>query len=206
MKHFLKFVCISTVLIIFSGCAEIGAKDRPVMVIPIENEKIIPKGFRFEGNTIHYTVLDSTIKIKYMDHSEIDLFFLKHDMTNPFLEYDSIRKVFLPFEVSIRNGTTKTMRYNPKRSSILVGGKYFRGSLDYSEVLIRFQRFAPMADTDPLKKSMYDIYIDIPPGTAIEGILFFPELPDSVNKFVVMIQDVYINYRTFAIPFEFKLK
>ena len=206
MKHFAKFVSLSVVLLIFFGCTTIGAKDRPVMVIPIENEKMIPKGFLFEGNTIYYTVLDTTIKIKYMDHSDIDLFFLKHEMTNPFLKSDSIRKVFLPFKVSIINETKQMMRFNPKRSSILVGGKYFRGSLDYSEVLIRFQRFAPLVDTDPLKKSMYDIYIDIPPGTAIEGLLFFPELPGSVRKIVVMIQDVYINDRNFAIPFEFKLK
>jgi hypothetical protein len=206
MKHFVRFISLSIVLLIFFGCAGLGAKDRPIMVIPVENEKMIPKGFQFEGNTIYFTVLDSTIKIRYMDNSDIDLFFLKHEMTNPFLKSDSIREVFLIFEVTIINNTKNMMRFNPKRSSILVGGKYFRGSLDYSEVLIRFQRFAPTADTDPLKKSMYDIYIDIPPGNAIEGLLFFPILPDSINKFIVMIQDVYINDRTFAIPFEFKLK
>lgn len=183
-----------------------GDKDRPVMVIPVEEAKDMPKEYRFEGNTIYFTVLDAVVKIRYMDNSDIDLFFLKHELANPFLKTDSIRQLFLPFEVTIINKSSSTMRFNPKRSCIYVGGRYFRGVLDYSEVLIRFERFSPMADTSAFKKSMYDVYLDIPPNSAIEGLLIFPQLPDSVNKFLVMVQDVYINDRTFSIPFEFKMK
>lgn len=206
MKRTVKILFALAAFILIIGCTGISTKDRPVMVIPVEGGKDMPKGFEFDGNTIYFTVLDAIVKIRYMDNSDIDLFFLKHELNNPFLKTDSIRKLFLPFEVTIINKTKNTMRFNPKRSSIHVKGQYFRGVLDYSEVLIRFERFSPTADTTAFKKSMYDIYLDIPPDTAIEGLLIFPQLPDSVNSFLVMVQDVYINDRTFSIPFEFKMK
>jgi hypothetical protein len=188
------------------SCAGMGDKKGAVTVIPVEDGKDLPKGFRFDGNTIYFTVLDSVIKIRYMDHSDTDLFFLKHEITNPFLNYDSLREKFFIFEVTIANKTKNMMRFNPKRASVNVSGQYFRGSLDYSEVLVRFNRYAPMADPAPFKKTMYDIYLDIPPGTAVEGLLIFPELPGSVKKFIILVQDVYISDRSFAVPFEFKMK
>ncbi len=206
MKSFLKIIFTSAMVLLLFSCAGIGNKKGAVMVIPVEDGKDLPKGFRFDGNTIYFTVLDAIVKIRYMNRSDTDLFFLKHEITNPFLNYDSMREKFFLFEVTIANKTKNMMRFNPKRSSVYVGGQYFRGSLDYSEVLVRFRRHAPLADPAPFKKTMYDIYLDIPPGTAIEGMLIFPELPSSVKKFVVMVQDVYISDRTFAIPFEFKIK
>ena len=192
MKNSARILFAVLFLFLF-GCASMSLKDRPVTVIPVEEAKDMPKEYKFVGNTVYFTVLDAVVKIRYMDNSDIDLFFLKHELTNPFLKTDSIRQLFLPFEVTIINKSKGTMRFNPKRSSIYVKGQYFRGVLDYSEVLIRFERFSPMADTTAFKKSMYDIYLDIPPGNAIEGLLIFPMLPDSVNRFLVMVQDVYIN-------------
>ena len=206
MKRFLIFLFMSAMVLLLFSCAGMGNKKGAAMVIPVEDGEDLPKGFRFDGNTIYFTVLDAIIKIRYMDHSDTDLFFLKHELTNPFLNYDSMREKFLLFEVTIANKTKGMIRFNPKRSSVYVSGQYFRGSLDYSEVLVRFNRYAPLSDPAPFKKTMYDIYLDIPPGTAVEGMLIFPDLPGSVKKFVVMVQDVYISDRSFAIPFEFKIK
>lgn len=206
MNRIFKILFASAMILILLSCAGMGDKKGAVMVIPVEDGKDLPKGFRFDGNTIYFTVLDAVIKIRHMDNSDTDLFFLKHEITNPFLNYDFLREKFLLFEVTIANKTKNMMRFNPKRSSVYVSGQYFRGSLDYSEVLVRFNRYAPLSDPAPFKKTMYDIYLDIPPGTAVEGLLIFPELPGSVKRFIVMVQDVYISDRSFAIPFEFKMK
>lgn len=201
-KFFITFI----VIVIFGGCADSLYEARPTKFIPRFNEKSIPKGFSFDGNTILYSDSNAQIKIRFMDSADIDLFFLKHDLKNPFLEAPEMRNVFTLFHLTFSNGSEKIIRFNPRRASIYVGGGYFRGSLDYTEVLISYKQFADDIDGIPFKKSMYDIDLEIEPGSNIEGLLIFPSIPKGTRKIVIMLENIYMGGTYFTIPYEFEEK
>lgn len=201
-----EIVIVFILFVIFVGCSDYLYDARPAKFIPRFNEKSTPKGFSFDGNTIQYSESNARIKIRFMDSADIDLFFLKHDLKNPFLEAPEMRDAFTLFHLAFSNGSEKVIRFNPRRTSIHVGGGYFRGSLDYTEVLISFKQFADDLDATPFKKSMYDTDMEIEPGSNIEGLLIFPSIPKGTRKIVVMLENIYIGGTYFTIPYEFEEK
>ncbi len=200
-----KFVIILIIGFLF-GCSAYREETRPAAFIPRFSEEYIPKGYEFEGNTVSCKVLDSIVKAKYMEPSDIDIFFLKHNLPNPFLNTPVLRDNLTIFLVTFTNREKRTIRFDPRRASIYIGGSYYRGSLDYTEVMIAFQKFAPDSDSGEFKKTMYDLELDIPPGGSIEGLLIFPFLPKGTKKIVVMISGILVRDQTFTVPFEFEEK
>jgi hypothetical protein len=198
---FVLLLCIA-----FGGCSDYLYEGRPAKFIPRFNEKSIPKGFSFDGNTIVYSDSKSEIKVKFMDSADVDLFFLKHDLKNPFLEAPEMRDAFTLFHLTFTNGSEGVMRFNPRRASIYVGGSYFRGSLDYTEVLMIYRKFADELDATVFKKSMYDTDIEIEPGSSIEGLLIFPLIPKGTKKIVVLLESIFMGGTHFTIPYEFEEK
>ncbi len=201
-----KILITSVILFLLGGCADYLNETRPAKFIPRFNEKTIPKGFSFDGNTIQYSDSNAQIKIRFMDSTDIDLFFLKHDLKNPFLEAPEMRDAFTLFHLTFSNGSENVIRFNPRRASIYVGGSYFRGSLDYTEVLISFKRFTDDADASTFKKSMYDTDLEIEAGSSIEGLLIFPSIPKGTRKIVVLLENIYMGGTCFTIPYEFEEK
>jgi hypothetical protein len=202
MKKIISILIIGLLL----GCAAYREETRPAAFIPRFSEEYIPKGYEFEGNTVSYKILDSIVKVKYMESSDIDLFFLKHNLPNPFIGAQILKDNLTIFLVTFVNKEKRTIRFDPRRASIYVGGAYFRGSLDFTEVSIAFQKFAPDTEGSEFKKAMYDVEIDIPPGSSVEGLLIFPFLPKGSKKIAVMISGILVRDQTYTIPFEFEEK
>ena len=141
-----------------------------------------------------------------MDNSDIDLFFLKHDLNNPFLKVPELRNTFTLFHLTLSNGSEKVIRFNPRRASIYIGGNYFRGSLDYTEVLIICKKFTDETDATTFKKSMYDIDLEVESGNSIEGLLIFPSIPKGTKKIIVLLENIFMGGTYFTIPYEFEEK
>jgi hypothetical protein len=200
-----KLIIILIIALLF-GCAAYREEKRPAAFIPRFSDEYIPKGYEFDGNTISCKVLDSIVRIKYMETSDIDLFFMKHKMSNPFLGSPILQDNLTLFLVTFENHEKGMIRFDPRRAAIYVGGSYFRGSLDYTEVMIAFEKFAPDSDSDQFKKTMYDLELDIQPGSSVEGLLIFPFLPKGTKKIAVMISGIQIRDQTFSVPFEFEEK
>ena len=207
MRIFFKnLIFVSLLCITFGGCSDYLYEGRPAKFIPRFNEKSIPKGFSFDGNTIVYSDSNSEIKIRFMDSTDVDLFFLKHDLKNPFLEAPEMRDALTLFNLTFSNGSNKVIRFNPRRASIYVGGKYFRGSMDYTEVLMIYRKFADEMDAEAFKKSMYDSDIEIEPGSSVGGLLVFPSITKGTKKIVVLLENIFMGGNFFTIPFEFEEK
>ncbi len=200
-----KIVLILAFLSLF-GCGPSVSETKPAKFIPRFSEDATPKGFEFEGNTVTYKVMDSTVKIKYMEPSDIDLFFLKHNLPNPFIGSASLQENLTLFLLTFVNNEKRMMRFDPRRASIYIGNRYYRGSYDYTEVMIAFEKFNPGADSSLFKKTMYDLELDIQPGSTVEGLLIFPFIPKHSKKIVVMVDGILIADQTFGIPFEFDEK
>jgi hypothetical protein len=201
-----KLIFIAAVIGLLISCAPYREETRPAAFIPRFSEEYIPKGYEFEGNTVSCKVLNSFVKIKYLEPSDIDLFFLKHNLSNPFLASPILKDNLTVFLVTFVNNEGMTIRFNPRRASIYVDGSYYRGSLDYTEVMIAFEKFSPGSDSTQFKKAMYDLDMDIGPGKSVEGLLFFPFLPKGSKDIVVMISGVLVRDQTFDVPFEFEEK
>lgn len=191
-------------LTIIAGCAGKIKTEKTIVYIPRFDEESIPLGFGFEGNTVIFSTEDIRVKIRFMDSADIDLFFLKHELTNPYLTAPHLRGSFTIFLVTLENRSEEIMRFNPRRTSVYVKGRYFRGSLDYSEVMMGFNVYAPGTDPESFKKSMYDLELDVHPGSLIEGLLLFPSLPENTRKVVIMLDDIFMDNRFITIPFEFE--
>jgi hypothetical protein len=202
----MKKLIIVLIIGLLFGCAAYREETKPAAFIPRFSEEYIPQGYEFEGNTVSCKVLDSIVKVKYMEPSDIDLFFMKHNMPNPFINSPLLRDNLTIFLVTFLNHEPRTIRFDPRRASIYSGGSYFHGSLDYTEVMIAFQKFAPDSDDSQFKKAMYDLELDIPPGSSVEGLLIFPFLPKGSKKIAVMISGIFIRDQNFSIPFEFEEK
>ncbi len=200
-----KLIVIAIILTLF-GCQAYREETRPAAFIPRFSEEYIPQGYKFEGNTVSCTVLDSLVKAKFMEASDIDLFFLQHNLTNPFIAAPILRDNLTIFLVTIVNKENRTIRFDPRRTAIYLNGSYYRGSLDFTEVMIAFEKFAPGSDSEEFKKTMYDLEIDIPAGGTVEGLLIFPFLPKGSKKIVVMVSGIFIRDQTFTVPFEFEEK
>jgi hypothetical protein len=200
-----KFIVIAIIGLLF-GCSAYKEETRPAAFIPRFSEEYIPKGYQFEGNTVSTKVLDSVVKIKYMESSDIDLFFLKHNLSNPFIASPILRDNLTIFLVTFVNNQKGTIRFDPRRPSIYIDKSFYRGSLDFTEVMIAFEKFSPGSDSTQFKKTMYDLELDISPGTTVEGLLIFPFLPKGTKKITVMISGIFIRDQTLDIPFEFEEK
>jgi hypothetical protein len=202
-----KRIALILALLILCGCRAYIDETRPAVFIPRFSEESIPKGYAFDGNTVTYKLSDSTIKIRYMEPSDIDLFFLRYNLANPFIGADNLRDNLTLFLLTFVNNETKPIRFDPRRASIYVGGRYYRGSLDYTEIVVAFQKLE-LGDDDAavFKKTMYDLELDIAPGRTVEGLLAFPFIPKKTKKIVIMLSGVYIGDKDFGIPFEFEEK
>lgn len=201
-----KLIIVGAVVGLLIGCAAYREETRPAALIPRFSEEYIPKGYAFEGNTVSCKVLNSLVKIKYMESADIDLFFLRHDLSNPFLAAPILRDNLTVFLVTFVNNEESTIRFDPRRASLYVNGGYYRGSLDFTEVTIAFEKTSPGTDTDQFKKTMYDLELDIGPGRSVEGLLVFPFLPKGSKNIVVMLKGIFIRDRDFSVPFEFEEK
>jgi hypothetical protein len=201
-----KLMIVAVVIGLLAGCGTYREETRPASLIPRFSEEYIPKGFEFEGNTVSCKILNSSVKIKYMESSDIDLFFLKHNLPNPFLAAPLLKDNLTIFLVTFVNNEPMTIRFDPRRSSIYVNGGYYRGSLDFTEVMIAFERFLPGIDSTQFKKAMYDLEVDIGPGKSVEGLLVFPFLPKGSKDIVIMISGILVRDQDFGIPFEFEEK
>ena len=201
-----KLIFIVAVIGLLIGCAPYRDETRPAAFIPRFSEEYIPKGYEFEGNTVSCKVLNSLAKIKYMEPSDTDLFFLRHNLSNPFLASPILRDNLTVFLVTFVNNEETTIRFDPRRASIYIDGHYYRGSLDFTEVLVAFEKFSPGSDSDQFKKAMYDLEVDIGPGKSVEGLLFFPFLPKGSKDIVVMVSGILVRDQTFDVPFEFEEK
>jgi len=202
MKKTIVIVLIGLLI----GCAAYREETRPASLIPRFSEEYIPKGYEFEGNTVLCKILNSTVKIKYMEPSDIDLFFLKHNLSNPFLGAPILRDNLTIFLVTFVNNEERTIRFDPHRAAIYVNGGYYRGSLDFTEVMIAFEKFTPGSDSTQFKKTMYDLELDIGPGKSVDGLLVFPFLPKGSKSIVVMVSGIFIRDQNFSVPFEFDEK
>ncbi len=200
-----KLIVIAIIGLLF-GCAAYRDETRPAAFIPRFSEEYIPKGYQFEGNTVSSKVLDSLVKIKYMESSDIDLFFLKHNLSNPFINSPILRDNLTIFLLTFVNNEKRTIRFDPRRASIYIKESYYRGSLDFTEVMIAFEKFAQGGDSTQFKKTMYDLELDIPSESTVEGLLIFPFLPKGSKKITVMLSGILIRDQTFTVPFEFEEK
>ena len=144
-----KLIIVVAVIGLLISCAPYRDETRPAAFIPRFSDEYIPKGYEFEGNTVSCKVLNSLVKIKYMEPSDIDLFFLKHNLSNPFIAAPILRDNLTVFLVTFVNNEEMTIRFNPRRASIYINGSYYRGSLDFTEVLIAFEKFSPGSDSTP---------------------------------------------------------
>lgn len=206
MKNLGVIVGIAIVIALLFGCVPYRDETRPAAFIPRFSEEYIPKGYAFEGNTVSCKVLNSLVKIKYMESSDTDLFFLKHNISNPFIGSPTLRDNLTVFLVTFVNSEERTIRFDPRRASIYADGHYYRGSLDFTEVMIAFEKFAPGGDNDQFKKTMYDLEVDIGSGKTVEGLLIFPFLPKGSKRIVIMLAGIFIRDQTFSVPFEFQEK
>jgi hypothetical protein len=203
----MKRIASILALLILCGCGPYVDETRPALFIPRFSEEYIPKGYNFEGNTVTYKLSNSTIKVRYMESSDIDLFFLKYNLANPFIGQDTLRDNLTLFLLTFVNNEERMIRFDPHRASIYVGGRYYRGSLDYTEILVAFQKLDLGEDgASVFKKTMYDLELDIAPNQTVEGLLAFPFIPKKTKKIVVMLSGVFIGDKDFAIPFEFEEK
>jgi hypothetical protein len=200
-----KLIVIVIIGLLF-GCSAYKEETRPAAFIPRFSEEYIPKGYQFEGNTVSTRVLDSVVKIKYMESSDIDLFFLKHNLSNPFIASPILRDNLTIFLVTFVNNQKGTIRFDPRRASIYIDKSFYRGSFDFTEVMIAFEKFSPGSDSTQFKKTMYDLELDIFSGTTVEGLLIFPFLPKGTKKITVMISGIFIRDQTLTVPFEFEEK
>ena len=57
-----------------------------------------------------------------MESSDIDLFFLKHNLSNPFFAAPILRDNLTVFLVTFVNNEKMTIRFNPRRASIYING------------------------------------------------------------------------------------
>ncbi|MBN1882903.1 MAG: hypothetical protein JW885_12070 [Deltaproteobacteria bacterium] len=171
--------------------------------MPRFTEVETPMNFDFEGHTVVYDMLGNDVKIRYLDDTDIDLFFMKHDLSNPFLSAPEMRDAFNLFLVTFVNRSNEEITFNPVSCAIYVDGSYFRGALDYAEVVVGFRRLAPEADATSFKKSMFSAALDIEPGTSIEGLLVFPSMPRKTKHIVVMVKGIIFSGTSYSIPFEF---
>jgi hypothetical protein len=193
-------------LMILVGCGAYIDETRPAKFIPRFSESSTPPGYEFEGNTITYKILDSVVKIKYMESSDIDLFFLKYDLANPFIASDFLKENMTLFLLTFVNNEKGKIRFDPRRASIYIRGKYYRGSSDYTEVMMELEKINPGTDPSSFKKAMYDLELDINPKSSIEGLLVFPFIPKRSKRITVLISGIFIADREFTIPFEFQEK
>jgi len=197
------FTCISLLSI---GCVPYLEQTEKIDFMPRFSEDETPMNYDFEGNTVLYDMLGNTVKIRYLDDTDIDLFFLKYDLSNPFLDAPDMRDAFNIFLVTFINSSDEEITFNPTSCSVYVNGSYFRGVMDYAEVVIGFRRLAPESDAASFKKSMFSATLDIAPGTSVEGLLMFPSMPRGTKNIVVMIQGVVFSGGSYSIPFEFVSK
>ncbi|MBN2225550.1 MAG: hypothetical protein JW765_12805 [Deltaproteobacteria bacterium] len=202
----MKKLIVLTIILLLFGCGAYREETRPAALIPRFSDEYIPKGYEFEGNTVSCKVLDSLVKIKYMESSDIDLFFLKHNLSNPFMASPILRDNLTVFLVTFVNNEERTIRFDPRRASIYIKESYYRGSLDFTEVMIAFEKFAPGSDSDQFKKTMYDLELEIPSRSTVEGLIIFPFLPKGSKKIIVMLSGILIRDQTFTVPFEFEEK
>lgn len=194
------FVCAALFVI---GCAPYLEQTEKIDFIPRFSEAETPINITFEGHTVVYDMLGSTVKIRYLDDADIDLFFLKHDLFNPFLDAPDMRDAFNMFLITFVNSSEKQITFNPTSCAVYVNGSYFRGAMDYAEVVIGFRRLAPESDATSFKKSMFSATLDIEPGTSVEGLLVFPSMPRGTKKIIVMVQGISFSGSSYSIPFEF---
>ena len=194
------FVCAAFFVI---GCAPYLEQTEKIDFMPRFSEGETPINFTFEGHTVVYDMLGSTVRIRYLDDADIDLFFLKHDLSNPFLDDPDMRDAFNMFLINFANSSDKKITFNPTSCAVYVNGSYFRGAMDYAEVVIGFRRLAPESDATSFKKSMFSATLDIEPDTSVEGLLVFPSMPRGTKKIVVMVQGISFSGSSYSIPFEF---
>jgi len=202
----MKKLIITIIIILLFGCGAYREETRPAALIPRFSEEYIPRGYEFDGNTVSCKVLDSRVKVKFMESSDIDIFFLKHNLSNPFIASPILRDNMTVFLVTFVNNEKRTIRFDPRMTSIYVQDRYYRGSLDFTEVMIAFEKLAPGSDSDQFKKTMYDLEMDISSGRTVEGLLIFPFLPKGSKKITVMLSGILIRDQTFSVPFEFEEK
>jgi hypothetical protein len=205
-KTMKKFIITIAVIGLLTGCSAYREETKPAAFIPRFSEEYIPKGYEFEGNTVSCKVLNSLVKIKYMESSDIDLFFLRHNLSNPFLASPILRDNLTIFLVTFVNKEEGTIRFDPRRASIYVNGGYYRGSLDFTEVMIAFEKSSPGNDSTEFKKTMYDLEVDVTSGKSVEGLLVFPFLPKGTKDIVIMLSGIFVRDQTFNVPFEFEEK
>ena len=196
----LIFICVSLFTI---GCAPYMEQTEKIDFIPRFSETETPVNFDFEGHTVVYNMLGNTVKIRYLDDTDIDLFFLKYDLSNPFLNSPDMRDALHIFLVTFVNRSGEKITFNPTSSAVYVDGSYFRGAMDYAEVVIGFRRLAPVADAASFKKSMFSAILDIEPGTNVEGLLVFPSMPRGTKNIVIMVKGIVFSGSSYSIPFEF---
>jgi len=202
MRKLFIFLC----LLFLIGCTEILYENTHASFIPRFSEKTTPKDFSFEGNTIVYNALGNKVKMKYVEDPDLDLFFLKYNLSNPFLNAPDVRQNYTFFILTFENNSETSIRFNPRRASIYVNERYYRGSLDYTEMLVAFRYSASDTDSSSIKKAMYDLELEIKPKNTTEGLLIFPTIPKGFRKIIVLLQDVSIGGAIASIPFEFQEK
>jgi hypothetical protein len=185
------------------GCAPYLEETVKIDFIPRFSEGETPMNFDFDGNTVVYNMLGSDVRIRYLDDADIDLFFLRHDLTNPFLSAPEMRDAFNMFLVTFVNRSDEEITFNPTSCAVYVNGTYYRGAMDYAEVVVGFRRLAPEADATVFKKSMFSVTIDIAPGASVEGLLVFPSMPRKTKHIVVMVKGILFLRTPYSIPFEF---
>jgi hypothetical protein len=202
--------CVLAVLVFFifsvlsfAGCAPYLEQTEKIDFIPRFTEDETPMNFSFDGNTVVYDMLENNVRIRYLDDTDIDLFFLKYDLFNPFLAAPDMREAFNMFLVTFVNASDEKIKFNPTSCAIYVNGSYYRGAMDYAEVVVGFRRLAPETDASSFKKSMFSATLDIYPDTSVEGLLVFPSMPRGTKNIVVMVQGILFSGGSYSIPFEF---
>jgi len=206
-RYFLvSFMLCTCVALFYVGCAPYMEQTEKIDFIPRFSESETPMNFDFDGHTVVYDMLGSSVKIRYLDDTDIDLFFLKHDLSNPFLSAQDMRDACNIFLVTFVNNSDEKIKFNPTSCAIYVNGSYFRGAMDYAEVVVGFRRLAPESDVSSFKKSMFSAALDIEPGTNVEGLILFPSMPRGTKNIVVMVKGIVFSGSSYSIPFEFVSK
>jgi hypothetical protein len=208
MKRYTLYLFVLFIfgVFLFAGCAPYMEQTEKIDFMPRFSEDETPMNFSFDGHTVVYQMLDSIVKIRYLDDADIDLFYLRYDLYNPFIDAPEIRDSFNIFLLTFVNSSEKVIKFNPTSCSIYVNGSYFRGAMDYAEVVVGFRRHAPEADATSFKRTMFSATLDIEPGSTVEGLLVFPSMPRGTKDIVVMVKGILFSGSSYSIPFEFVSK
>ena len=117
---------------------------------------------------------------KYLDSASLRDYLVRRGKENLVMRISEINTV--PFWISVKNGTTGDIVFDPRGTYFTDSGSVIRTPLDYTDIYVRSSRGAARKGIlKDLKDVVLSSLVTLPPGDTVEGVLIF-DRPAAVQE------------------------